>query len=48
MQHLLQFVGSSSFAIGLSHLLQRLAPLDATVVICGETGTGKCWGVALT
>lgn len=40
-QKFLQFVGSSSFAIGLPHLLQRLAPLDATVVICGETGTGK-------
>jgi DNA-binding NtrC family response regulator len=41
MQNFLQFVGSSSFAVGLSSLLQRLAPLDATVIICGDTGTGK-------
>ena len=35
------FVGKSIFAKHLRDTIQKLAPLDATVLVVGETGTGK-------
>ena len=41
MQTSTGFIGLSSFAVGLPQLLRRLGPCNATVMINGETGTGK-------
>lgn len=36
-----QLVGSSSTMAGLRQLIAKVAPTEATVLVCGENGTGK-------
>ncbi len=41
MNNQTDFVGSSSFAIGLKNTIARFAPLESPVMIYGPTGSGK-------
>ncbi len=36
-----EIVGNSPALLGVLHKVEQVAPTDSTVLICGETGTGK-------